>query len=980
MSKQLRHSVSLALLLGLLAASVVSAKVVGWWTFDDAAGTAAIDSSGNGYNGTITGTPTWVAGQLAGALKLSGSSNYVNCGVIPIATNGTGAISVCAWVNRAVAGDHKLASNRQASNAAGGGFTVTIYNDRMEMDICDATGRVLSRDATRPTIPGINTWVHLAWVYNDAANTLKLYVNGVLSTTATVTQSIGVSTAYFRIGADAPTPGYYFNGTVDDFRLCDHAMTDAEIANAMKGIGPAYGQATAPSPADKATDVVRDVVLGWTAGQFAATHDVYFGTAVADVNAAGRTSPKSVLVSQAQDAATYDSGSLLDFGKTYYWRVDEVNAAPSTTIFKGAVWSFTTEPYAYPLGNITATASSAQLGMGPENTINGSGLNASDQHGVDLMTMWMSSGVQPNWIQYEFDKAYRLSELWVWNSNQIIESFVGFGGKDVKVEYSTDGSVWTQLQGVPQFAQASGTAIYTHNTTVNFGGVLAKYVKLTINSTWSGMAQAGLSEVRFFYVPMAARQPSPASGAAGVAPQVTLSWRPGREAASHQVFLGTDANSLTQVTTTPETSYQADINLGQTYYWKVVEVNEAKGSASWSSDVWSFSTVKFLAVDGFESYTDAEGNRIYEIWVDGYGTKTNGSQVGYAQAPFAETTILHGGKQAMPMFYSNTAGATYSEAERTFDVPQDWTQHGYKGLSLSFYGDPNNSGQMYLKINNTKIPYGGKADDLKKPQWQPWNIDLASTGANLKSVTKLVIGVEGAGTKGILYFDDIGLYPTAGEMVTPVDPGTTGLAGWYKFDGDFKDSAGTHNATARGDAKTVSDLVRGQVVTLDGTGDAVAVPLLGSGTALTIAMWVNTAVDPLPLQFESFFHANGWEAGDIHWRYSYGKVNAGIFGQTDLTGTSVAKANQWNHVAVTLSPTEWALWLNGLKEASVALAAPVTVTLGDGLIGAWLGTDGTTVSRGFTGKIDDARFYNRALSAEEMASLAGRTTPFYKPQ
>ena len=91
------------------------------------------------------------------------------------------------------------------------------------------------------------------------------------------------------------------------------------------------------------------------------------------------------------------------------------------------------------------------------------------------------------------------------------------------------------------------------------------------------------------------------------------------------------------------------------------------------------------------------------------------------------------------------------------------------------------------------------------------------------------------------------------------------------------------------------------------------------------------------------------------------------------------RANEWNHVAVTVSPTEWALWLNGVKEASRTLTAPATVTLGDGLIGAWLGTDNVTISRGFTGKIDDARFYNRALSQEEIASLAGRTAPFPKP-
>ena len=240
----------------------------------------------------------------------------------------------------------------------------------------------------------------------------------------------------------------------------------------------------------------------------------------------------------------------------------------------------------------------------------------------------------------------------------------------------------------------------------------------------------------------------------------------------------------------------------------------------------------------------------------------------------------------MPLAYNNSPAA-YSQAERTFDAAQDWTKYGLKTLSLMFYGDPNNTGQLYLKINNTKVAYTGPAEDLKKAQWQPWNIDLASTGANLKSVTKLAIGVDGAGAAGKLYIDDIRLYPKAGELVTPVDPGTAGLLAWYKFDGDLKDATGKNHGTALGDAKTAADPARGQVLTLDGIGDAVDVPLLAASTnTLTIAMWVNTSVDPLPIQFASLFHSDGWAAGDLHWRYSYGKVNAGINGVAggDLVG------------------------------------------------------------------------------------------------
>jgi hypothetical protein len=824
-----------------------------------------------------------------------------------------------------------------------------------------------------------NGSTYLNGVKVDGSNTVLPTAYSIISlvTTANVETSMLTRDRTYRSGGIK----------LGELLIYSTALTDAERISVEAYLHTKWffpGNASVVAPQNAATDLPREVVLRWTAGRFAKTHDVYLGLAYADVNDASRTNPKRTLVSQGQSDTTYDAGRL-EFGQTYYWRVDEVNAPPDSTIFRGPIWSFTVEPYSYPIPNVTATASSTSTpDTGPEKTVDGSGMSG-DQHGTTLTDMWLSnkSGPEGAWIQFAFDKTYKLDRLLVWNSNQILEVMLGFGARNVGVEYSADGANWQKL-GDFEFARAPAADGYAPNTTVDFAGAMAKYVKLTITSNWGGiLAQYGLSEVRFLHVPVAAREPAPANSATGVAPQVTLSWRAGREAVSHQVFLGTDANDLAPAATTQEPRYQADVNLDQTYYWKVVEVNETEDPAAWQGDVWSFSTVAFFTVDDFETYTDNmdEGQAIFQTWIDGYEVQANGSQVGYGQAPFAETRIIQGGKQAMPLAYANTGGATYSEAERTFDAPQDWTLHGYKGLALSFYGDPNNTGQMYLKINNTKILYSGKAEDIKRTQWQPWNIDLASTGANLKNVTKLALGVDGTGATGTLYIDNIRLYPSAGEMITPVDPGTTGLAAWYKFDGDFKDSAGTHPATARGDAKIVSDPVRGQVVALDGIGDAADVPLLGSGNALTIAMWVNTAVDPVPIQFESFFHADGWEAGDLHWRYSYGKVNSGINGVAggDLTGTSILKANQWNHVAVTVSPTEWALWLNGLKEASRALPAPATVTLGDGLIGAWLGADGTTVSRNFTGRIDDVRFYNRALSPEEIASLAGRTAPFSKP-
>ncbi len=254
------------------------------------------------------------------------------------------------------------------------------------------------------------------------------------------------------------------------------------------------------NPSLDASEVALDPVLEWTAPQFAKACDVYFGTSFVFVSAADRASPLGVLVSQVQTPTTYKPQGLLEYGRTYYWRVDFVSAGPNPAIYKGPVLSFTTA--AYPIKSVIATASSSQPGMGPEKTIDGSGLDKNDGHSASGTDMWLSTGVPPNWIQYQFDKVYALRELWVWNSNQLMEPFLGFGAKSVKIEYSTDGTTWTPLASVPEFARAPGAAGYTPNTIVSFGGAKAQYVKLTINSTWGGMSPiTGLSEVRFFYVP-----------------------------------------------------------------------------------------------------------------------------------------------------------------------------------------------------------------------------------------------------------------------------------------------------------------------------------------------------------------------------------------------------------------------------------------------------------------------------------------------
>ena len=660
-------------------------------------------------------------------------------------------------------------------------------------------------------------WHHVAVVYDGSGNTkyLDLYVDGV-QTDSTSTTGSPLSTYEgdpLRFGMTRHSSGEYSNCIMDEVRIWNKGRAQSEIQKYMnlelsggeEGLvgywkfneaegttaydsspnqnhGTIVGAtwtteaapvaafpflASSPSPARWAEDVPRDVVLSWEPGEFAAPtngHKVYFGESFDDVNDATGGA--------AQTATSYTPAQRLDFGKTYYWRVDEVNAPPSSTIFKGDVWSFTAEPFAYPIAGerITATASSSGIDQGPENTVNGSGLDVNDLdlHSTDLTDMWLSdiAGTQPTWIQYEFDKVCKLHQMWVWNHNTLTEPVIGYGVKEATIEYSADGANWTTLGTTHEFARGSGAAGYAYNTTVDFGGVAVKYVRLTANSNWGGLLpQYGLSEVRFLYIPVWAREPNPASEATDVDVDVTLGFRAGREAAEHNVYLSSDEQAVIDgnapVTTVTEASYSTSLDIASTYYWRVDEVNEAETPTTWQGDIWSFSTPEFFIVDDFEDYNDYPPDEIFSTWIDGYYDSANGALVANTEPPFAETTIVHGGDQSMPFFYDNTGGATYSEGERTFAVPQDWTKAGVQTLTLWFYGTAGNTGQLYVKVNGSKVVYDGDASNLALAGWQLWNIDLTSSGLNLQSVSSLAIGIDGFGASGTLYFDDIGLYALA---------------------------------------------------------------------------------------------------------------------------------------------------------------------------------------------------------------------------
>jgi hypothetical protein len=272
--------------------------------------------------------------------------------------------------------------------------------------------------------------------------------------------------------------------------------------------------------------------------------------------------------------------------------------------------------------------------------------------------------------------------------------------------------------------------------------------------------------------------PQPANGETDVQMVSALSWTAADNAASHELYFSTDAEAVNNATTaSPE--YVGPKALGaeshdpgrlawdSSYAWRVDEVYP---SGVVKGLVWTFTTADFILVDDFESYNDIDppdpnSNRIFDKWIDGFGTTTNGALVGNDMPPYAETSIVHGGGQAMNYAYDNNLKT--SEATLTLVYPRDWTEGGVTKLVIWFRGRGANSAErMFVALNGNAVVYHDDPSVTQIGGWNAWVIDLqafADQGVNLANVNTITIGFgtkgsPAAGGTGLVYFDDIRLY------------------------------------------------------------------------------------------------------------------------------------------------------------------------------------------------------------------------------
>ncbi len=961
------HKIPLILLLTCSAATCLAVDPIGHWPFQN-----SLEDVVGSAHGTMTqGEPVFGVGP---ALSLNGAESYVE-----IFYDNVDPYTYSLWVMTTKSAAQGLVTRTDGAPTSTWSHQLRINaNNQFEHYVWTGSAHI----ATGSTVIDPGTWYHVA-VAATGSGDMALYVNGELEASSSGLGALWAAGDRYAIGSNSGNAMGFFEGQMLHLRFYDVVVPAEEIL-----IPLGDPMATDPNPADDAKDVLPHPVLTWKPVDTAVTRNVYFGSHYEDVNNATADNPGNAEVSLGQTELSFTPSAVLDLGSTYYWRVDEVNTPPDSTVFKGETWAFEVEPvsFAIPIGRITALASSVDGESDPDNTVNGVGLNAKDEHDIALETMWStaSTDVTP-WIQFDLGRVVKLDKAHVWNHNTQTESILGFGIKEALIEYSVDGETWKEL-GTIQLAQAPGSPDHT-GAEVPLEGIVAKYVKITGLSNYSilGLPQMGLSEVRFYAIPMRARLEIPADRATGINPAIELGWRAGREAAQHEVLIGTDPNALSPVATVEVPAFTASLELESKVYWRVDELNDATDPALWEGDLWSFDTVAYITVDDMESYRSKDGNWIWETWTDGFEDNDNGALLGY-NGNDMETGIVYDGEQSVPLSYDNTT-ASHSEASvniADLGLGSDWSQHGIKGLTLRFNGDPANATQqMYVKINDTRVDYEGSVENIQRSGWQMWYIDL--TSRNVGNITTLTLGFDriGGGGQGTVLIDAIRLYPHEAEYVTPQEPDSASLLASYGFDGNANDSSGNNqHGTENGDP-IYGDGMDGQAIQLDGVDDFVEVPdspSLGVTDTITMTAWIYRDVD-----------SGGWEriiaksddSGYDYWLQITSSDSLGggfvdtegtAWNALDLAPGTPIPTSQWTHVAIVYDGTHVKAYVNGLLNKSIEIG---TFSIRTSAKPLWFGRLQNSYQYG--GLIDEARIYGNALSLAEVAWLAGITDPVIVP-
>ncbi len=208
--------------------------LVGYWKFDEGSGTAAGDSSGRNNNSTLYNSPAWTSGQVSGALRFDGSTNYVivlNAASLENITESS--FTFAAWVNPADVPPSTYPPGPYTIVAKSGYHTDIAYtsDSQFYLEMWNTTSAYFGAYTNITYQPA--RWYHVVGTFDSSTNKIYIYVNGENRGSANFTGTpMDYGTNPIYIGTADPynsTYPFWLKGQIDEVRIYNRALSAAEI-------------------------------------------------------------------------------------------------------------------------------------------------------------------------------------------------------------------------------------------------------------------------------------------------------------------------------------------------------------------------------------------------------------------------------------------------------------------------------------------------------------------------------------------------------------------------------------------------------------------------------------------------------------------------------------------------------------------------------------------------------------------------------
>jgi glucose/arabinose dehydrogenase/chitodextrinase len=918
--------------------------LVGAWAFAEGNGTTTADSSGNGNAGTLAGASWTPLGRYGSALSFNGAGTAVRV-ADSASLDLTTAMTLSAWIEPTASQSGWKTILQHETDAY---FLNASNTDGPLRPSGGGTFGGNTQYLSGPTANPVNAWTNVALSYDGA--TLRLFINGTQVSSRAVSGAIQTTNSPLWIGGNSPY-GEYFQGLIDEVRVYNRALTQAEIQSDMNSpIVPTAPETTPPSAPTGLSGTAVDssrIDLTWTAS----TDNVgVAGYRVERCQGAGCTNFAQI----AAPTATSYSDTGLAPSTTYRYQVRAVDASGNLSGYS-AIFTVST-----PAQSET-TPPSAPTGL------SGTAVGSS-----------------------------RIDLTWTASTDN-----VGVAGYRVER---------CQGAGCTNFAQIAAPTATSYSDTGLAPSTTYRYQVRAVDAA----GNLGPYSVVATVITPATADTTPPSAPTGLSAtalstsRIDLSWTASTDnvgVAGYRVerCLGNNCSNFVQVGTPTATTYSnTGLQANTIYRFRVRAVDAAGNLSPYSTIVSSRTlapdTTRPTAPTGLTA-TSGSPTRIDLTWtastdnvgVAGYRVErcqgtgcTNFAEVGTPTATsYADTGVAPSTTYRFRVRAVDAAGnlSTYSSiaSATTPAVTDNSPPTAPTGLTATAAG----SGQVNLGWTASTDNVGVAGYRVERCQGTgctnfaqivaPTATSYSDAGVAPSTTYRYQVrAVDAAGN--LSGYSAVAEATTAAAPATP--PGLVGAWGFTEGAGTTTaDSSGNGNAgTLVGPSWTTSGRF-GNGLSFNGTNSVVRVAdsaSLDLTTGMTLSAWIRPTATQSGwktiLQHETDAYFLNASNSDGPLRPSGGGT---LGGDTQyLSGPTANPVNDWTDVAFTYDGATLRLYINGTQVASRAAGGAIQTTNNP----LWIGGN-SPYGEYFTGLIDEVRIYNRALTQTEIQADMNAPVP-----